>query len=287
MGEAVAPPAGPGTSRRNRNPSEILPLLDPGVEQRLGPQPASLGDGDGGAGAVLVGLAAPDGDAQALGHALDVGEPERHQLGAPEGPGHAEGQQRPVAHRAQVVAGDGAQHVAEHVGIGGVLPDRGDAVAAADAGHDLEDGGRTFAGLGRLEPGAAMHPADRGQAAADGERRRAGLRLGGEEHGDDTRVGGQALELPREAPGGEAPPVAGVGALGAGGARGVGVAPRGGDLGVVEAGQVGDGRIRRVRRRRVGRDDRDEAAGVGRCLRGCSHRRSTTFISVRKSTYPG
>ncbi len=45
-----------------------------------------------------------------------------------------------------------------------------------------------------------------------------------------------------------APPVAGIGALGAGGARGVGVAPRGGDLGMVEARQVDDGRIRRVRR---------------------------------------
>ena len=154
-------------------------------------------------------------------------------------------------------------------------------MATADAGHDLEDGGRTVAGLGRLQPGAAVHPADRSQATADGERRRSGLCLGREEHGDDARVGGQRLELPRESPGREAAPVAGVGALGVGSARGVGVAPCGGDLGVAEAGQVGDGRIARVRRRQVGRGDRDETADVvGGCSGAAHTARSTTLISV-------
>ena len=76
------------------------------------------------------------------------------------------------------------------------------------------------------------------------------FRLGREEHGDDARIGGQRLDAAGEAPSGEAPPVAGVGALCAGGTRGVGVAPRGGDLGVMEAGQIRDGRIGRVQRRK-------------------------------------
>ncbi len=159
-----------------------------------------------------------DGDAQPLGHTLYVGKPEHHQLGTSEGPCHAEGQQRLIAHRAQVAAGDGAQHVAKHVSISGVLPDRGDAVAAADAGHDLEDGGGAFAGLGRLEPCAAVYPANRGQAAADGERGRPGLCLGREEYGDDAWISRKRLQAAGEAPGGEAPSVAGVGALGACGA---------------------------------------------------------------------
>ncbi len=46
-----------------------------------------------------------------------------------------------------------------------------------------------------------MHPADHGQAAADGKRHRSGLYLGGEEHGDGARVGRQRLRATVEAPG--------------------------------------------------------------------------------------
>ncbi len=48
----------------------------------------------------------------------------------------------------------------------------------------------------------------------------------GEEHRDRPRVGRQDLERAGEAPGGEAAPVAGVGAAGAGRARGFGIAAR-------------------------------------------------------------
>ena len=50
------------------------------------------------------------------------------------------------------------------------------------------------------------------------------------------RVSRQRLKLVRETPGGEAVPVAGTGALGVDGARGVGMTPGGSDLGMVEAG---------------------------------------------------
>ena len=64
------------------------------------------------------------------------------------------------------------KHITEHVGVCGMLPDRRNAVAAPDAGHDLEERGRTLAGLGRLQSGTRVHPADRGEAASDGGRGR-------------------------------------------------------------------------------------------------------------------
>ena len=119
---------------------------------------------------LLVGLAAADGDPQTFLDPLDVGEAQRHQLGTPKGAGHAEGQQRPVAHGAQVVADDGAQHVAQDVGVGRVLLDAGDTVATPDAGDHLEDGRSALNLLRRLEAGTTVHPSDRRQAPPDGER---------------------------------------------------------------------------------------------------------------------
>lgn len=67
----------------------------------------------------------------------------------------------------------------------------------------------------------------------------------------------------------------------------VSVAARVGDLGVVEAGQVGDGRIgsvRPVQRRRVGRDGRghqsDWSEAAGRVLGTADDAPFTTFLSV-------
>ena len=47
-------------------------------------------DGNGGAVSFLVGLAAPDGYAQALGNLVDVGDVQGDQFGTPEGAGEAE-----------------------------------------------------------------------------------------------------------------------------------------------------------------------------------------------------
>ena len=84
---------------------------------------------------------------------------------------HAERQHRPVPHGAQVFAGRRPQHVAQHVGVGRLLALRRLAVGAPDAGEHLKDGGSLLALLRRLQPGAAVHPADCGHTAADRGRR--------------------------------------------------------------------------------------------------------------------
>jgi hypothetical protein len=113
--------------------------FEPGLQQRFRPQPAAFGDGDDGA--LLVGFSSPDGGPQAFGDALEVIEPKGDQLGAAECAGHAEGEQRAIAHAAQVGAGDAAQEVRGRRGPAAVAsrtsahPDRAARIRLQPAGH--------------------------------------------------------------------------------------------------------------------------------------------------------
>ena len=96
-----------------------------------------FGDGDLLALALLVGLGLAGAHAHAARLVGELVQLQRHELGAPERPGHADGEQRPVAHAAQVVPRGGAQQVAQHVGAGGLLAGWRPAMAAPDVGQHL------------------------------------------------------------------------------------------------------------------------------------------------------
>jgi len=187
-------------------------------------QPASVWDGDHHAAALLVGLAAHDPDSEAVRHALEVGDHERHQLRPAQRRGHVEGEQRPVADGGQRVAADGAQHRMQDVAVGGRLSRRRRAVAAADAGEHVQDDRAALCPVRRDEARQPVVVTDGGQDAPDRGRRQGPVGQGRKIDGDGARVRRQRGMTALAAPGGESPPVRSVLGPGAGGARRVAVA---------------------------------------------------------------
>ena len=98
----VRQPGGPDAAEAIDGPEDRpavgVELLQPGRERAdgAGRRVLAPGDADLPPLALLIGLAAPDGDDRALTGQLDVALVERHQLGAAEGPGEAEQDERAV-----------------------------------------------------------------------------------------------------------------------------------------------------------------------------------------------
>jgi hypothetical protein len=206
-------------------------------------------DGDGDAAAGAVALAAWQGQAQPALARLEMLDPDRRQLGAPQGSGEADQQQGAVAQSDQVVA-DRGEDLPQNVDGGGqflgrqVAPVGGGAV---DAGHGL---GHVRLSGGHRATGDEVQIADGGAAQVDGGDAGAAAALGGEEGdhvGGAGRQAGQGVLIAPGAPGTHAgavgqPCVGGLGAVrvsaggSAGGADGaVMVRDRGGG-GIVEPG---------------------------------------------------
>jgi hypothetical protein len=121
----------------------------------------------------LVGLAAPDRDSQSVLGFLEIGDIERHQLRAPEGPTEAQQQQRTVP-QALETAGRSVGHVSHYFSdrrrlAGGRGPDR-----TADAPQRCLD---RFGIRGRFVTGELMGIFDRAAAPADGRGFQAGFGL--------------------------------------------------------------------------------------------------------------
>ena len=172
-------------------------------------------EGDGLAGAALVGLGAADQQAEAaLRHHLDIAERQPDQLRAAQRPGKAQQQQGPVAGaERRLRPRPGRQHLPQHVGPGGGgLLGRAGALGAGDAleQHDQAgvaevegDAGEAVGGL----DGGERHP-QAGEAEAA---------VGGVDgvHGDGLGVAGERRPAEAGAPGLVGAPGGAVGAAGA------------------------------------------------------------------------
>lgn len=200
--------------------AEHPPLRDPG-----GGEPALVGRGRAGrrAGApdrdalplpLLVALAAPDRQPQALGGDGDVGNLQSNQLGAAQGRAEADEQEGAVARVDQARAEAGEQAAGERHGQG-LGPALGAAPGAAQAAQHVAD--RGVAGV-EVVPGQAVGDADAGEVPGQGGER-AGVRVGGEVETDRRGGGRERREAVPGAPGREPPPVRPVGAPRRGRAR--------------------------------------------------------------------
>jgi hypothetical protein len=152
---------------------------------------------------LLVGLAAPDPRPQAVGRLRQVLHLQRHQLGASEGTGEAQRQQRAVPLADERVRAQ-RQHLLQHVRGGGrlALPGRADGAAdtAQDGLHGLAAGRWLVAGDLVVVADGGSAPTDRAGLAAVGQ--------AGEVGGDDAHVRWQGYGAPGGAPGGEVTEVA-------------------------------------------------------------------------------
>jgi hypothetical protein len=84
--------------------------------------------------ALLVGLGGGDAELKAGGATGEVHDVDRDQFGAAQGSAHPDRQQCPVANTSDAVAFDRAEHVAQHIAVGGALSGRGLApLVTADA----------------------------------------------------------------------------------------------------------------------------------------------------------
>jgi hypothetical protein len=157
--------------------------------------------------ALLVGL----GAAQAQHHPFrlepNVADVEPDELAAPQRPGEANEQQRPIAPVDAAVATRcerRSELTDEQRGLG----PRRDPALPADPG---QGGPHHPVGGRRLVSGRPMHHGDRGQLAP--QRRRPSSQVG-EKEGHGLRAGRQRVDGVRGAPGAESPPIGGVGAQG-------------------------------------------------------------------------
>lgn len=131
--------------------------LQPGLEQGDGPDAAPFG----------IGIGRAEAHGHAFWGAVELVAAQPGQFRPPEGPGHAEGQQRPVTDGLQVCRRHGGQHGLQHPVIGGLLAARGGAGLTADAGDHFGQHARLWLGLGRHAAGLAMGKGDGRQPAAD------------------------------------------------------------------------------------------------------------------------
>ena len=212
--------ASPEIGCRSGPPGRLLVNSGPGVVPRAtsqapraatgsgGGMPA-VGDADDLAAAVEVGLGAADGDQQAGGLALDVGEGERGELTAAQRGGEPEQDQRGVPGTlgaGAVDAGDDGTDLVHAKRPG--LPDGGGAEAAAQTAADLSDG----LVAGRVDgSGAAVLERDRAAGQADGAERDALLGALGQVGAHRGRGGGQRVQVAAGAPGRPVAPRPGVG----------------------------------------------------------------------------
>ena len=114
----------------------------------------------------------------------------RHQLGAAEGSGEAQGEQRAVAGAGERVGAE-RQHLLEHVRGGGRLPLTGGADGPADAAQDRPH--PLLVGR-RLVAGDLVPVADGGGLAPDGGRFAAAISEPGQIGSDDANMGRAAPE---------------------------------------------------------------------------------------------
>ena len=148
------------------------------------------------------------------------------ELGAPEGAGEADQEQRPIAQPGEIVGTGGEQLLHLDRGERGGGPHR-TRMRATDAAQRVADGRM---GGDEQQTAPAVMIGDGGDAAAEGAAAmRGGERgePGGDEHRVDRQVGGIGAVL--AAPGGELGPVAQIGLAGRLGDRVAGVLGRGGD----------------------------------------------------------
>ena len=129
---------------------------------------------------------------QSAGLGFDVIEGEADQLGATQGRGVAEQNDRGVTRAERGAPVDGAQDLAEvGRGEGSGLTDRGDAAGAPQAAADLADR-MVVGGVGNAAD--AVHVPDRGASAGEGLHGGAGLSAFGEVGAQRHRVGGEGVE---------------------------------------------------------------------------------------------
>src|SRR5690242_8309273 len=97
---------------------------------------AASRDGDDATLALLVGLAPPDEDVDALLHESEVLDIEGRELGTAEAAGEAQEEHRPVADGEEVVLGSRVQHGLQRIEPDRCYPPLPRAAPSGDAGHN-------------------------------------------------------------------------------------------------------------------------------------------------------